>query len=56
MRLDDYGLRVGMPADIVALDATDAAGAVARLSQPLWGMKDGRMSFSRARPVLHSPA
>ena len=55
MRLDDYGLRVGMPADIVALDATDRADAVARLSPPLWGMKDGRMSFHRARPVLFPP-
>ncbi len=55
MRLDDYGLRVGMPADIVALDATDQADAVARLSPPLWGMKDGRMSFRRARPALFPP-
>ena len=55
MRLDDYGIEVGMAADMVALDAADAAGAVAGLASPLWGMKAGRVSFSRARPVLFPP-
>ena len=56
MRLGDYGIRVGAPADMVLLDALDPAGAVAELAQPLWGLKNGRMSFQRARPVLHPPA
>jgi cytosine deaminase len=56
MRLDDYGLRVGATADLVLLDAMDAAAAVAELAQPLWGMKAGRLSFTRARPVLHRHA
>jgi cytosine deaminase len=55
MRVPDYGIAVGGPADLVALDATDAAGAVAALAQPLWGVKRGRPSFTRARPVLHQP-
>jgi cytosine deaminase len=55
MRLSDYGLRVGAKADLVLLDAKEPAGAVAELAQPLWGMKAGRMSFTRDRPVLHRP-
>ncbi len=56
MRLGDYGIRAGAPADMVLLDATGPAEAVAELAQPLWGMKSGRMSFRRARPVLYPPA
>ncbi len=56
LRLDDYGIRVGAPADLVLLDASDPAEAVAHLSQPLWGMKAGRMTFTRPRPTLHTPA
>ena len=55
MRLESYGLHVGALADLVLLDAGSAAAAVAELSQPLWGMKGGRLSFSRARPALHRP-
>lgn len=55
LRLDDYGIRVGAPADLVCLDAHDPAEAVATLAQPLWGLKRGRASFTRARPVLHGP-
>lgn len=55
MRLTDYGLRVGALADLVLLDATDAAASIAGLAQPLWGMKAGRMTFTRARPELHHP-
>jgi cytosine deaminase len=53
MRLTDYGVHVGAMADLVLLDAQNAATSVAELAQPLWGMKAGRMSFTRARPVLH---
>eukprot|EP01037_Dinobryon_pediforme_P004277 gene4277-4327_t len=55
MRLKDYGLQVGALADLVLLDAHTAEAAVAELAQPLWGMKSGRISFTRARPVLHHP-
>ena len=46
MRVGEYGIRVGAPADMVLLDARDAAGAVAGLAQPLWGMKGGRVTFT----------
>jgi len=55
MRLDDYGVRVGAPADLVLLDAPAPAAAVAELAQPVWGMKAGRLTFSRPRPTLHTP-
>jgi len=55
MRVPEYGVHVGAPADLVLLDARDAATAVAELAQPLWGMKAGRMSFTRHRPALHPP-
>src|SRR5450631_2891599 len=56
MRLQDYGIAVGGPADLVCLDASNAADAIARLAQPLWGIKRGRASFTRPRPQLHPPA
>jgi cytosine/creatinine deaminase len=56
MRLDDYGIKVGAPADLVCLDAQSPTEAIATLAQPLWGTKRGRLSFTRARPQLHPPA
>jgi cytosine/creatinine deaminase len=56
MRLDDYGIKVGAPADLVCLDAQSPTEAIATLAQPLWGAKRGRVSFTRARPQLHPPA
>ena len=53
MRLKDYGIAVGGPADLVCLDASSPAEAIATLAQPLWGIKRGRASFSWARPQLH---
>ena len=53
MRNADYGIAVGLPADLVLLDAADPAGAVATLAQPLWGLKRGRRSFTRPRACLH---
>jgi len=55
MRLDDYGIAVGRPADLVCLDATNPTDAIAMLAQPLWGIKRGRASFTRFRPQLHPP-
>jgi len=56
MNLADYGIAVGNPADIVALDCTDSASAVAELAQPLLAMKRGRMSFSRPKASINWPA
>src|SRR5271167_1916421 len=53
MRLNDYGIKVGAPADLVCLDATNPTDAVATLAQPLWGFKRGRKSFTRPRVQLH---
>jgi cytosine deaminase len=53
MRLDDYGIRVGAVADLVCIDASAPADAIATLAQPLWGLKRGRASFTRPRPQLH---
>src|SRR5215475_7763474 len=39
MRLDDYGIRVGAPADLVCIDAKSPAEAVSTIAQPLWGIK-----------------
>ena len=55
MRLPDYGLEVGKSADLVVLDCTDRATAVAELVQPLWGFKRGRRTFTREPAVLHRP-
>jgi cytosine deaminase len=56
MRLADYGIAVGNPADIVVLDCTDGAAAVAELAQPVMGFKRGRMTFSHPAAVIHYPA
>jgi cytosine deaminase len=55
MNLSGYGTTVGHPADIVVLDCTDPASAVAELAQPVMGLKAGRMSFSNPATVIHYP-
>lgn len=55
LNLEDYGLAVGRPADMVVFDCADRAAAVAELAPPLYGFKRGRMSFSRAPAILHRP-
>jgi cytosine deaminase len=55
MRLKNYGIRIGAPADLVCLDAGHPAEVVATLAQPLWGLKRGRESFTRMRPQLYPP-
>ena len=45
MNAKDYGLRVGNPADLVALDCADAVSAVTELARPLFGIKRGRRTF-----------
>ena len=55
LRLDDYGIAVGRPADLVCIDARDTAETIATLARPLWGFKRGRRSFTRERAKLHAP-
>lgn len=56
MNLSSYGIAVGNPADLVVLDCTEEAAAVAEIIQPLFAYKRGRRSFTRAEPVLHRPS
>jgi cytosine deaminase len=55
MNLRDYGIAPGNPADLVVLDAPDAATALATIAQPLTGFKNGRRSFRRPVPTLLAP-
>src|SRR4029077_16036733 len=55
MNAADYGIAVGHPADLVVLESRDPASAVAELAQPLFGLKGGRRSFTRASATLHRP-
>jgi cytosine/creatinine deaminase len=55
MNIGDYGIEVGKSADIVVLDCSDSVSAVAELAPPLFGMKRGRMSFTRPTATLHRP-
>lgn len=55
MNLSDYGIAVSHPADLVILDCRNTHSAVAELAQPLMGMKNGRLSFSRPAAEIHWP-
>lgn len=55
LRLPGYGIAVGHAANLVAIDAASPADAVATVAQPLWGLKNGRRSFTRPRALLHRP-
>ena len=52
MRRTDYGIAVGNPADLAVFDCADARTAVAELVSPLFGLKNGRLSFTRPRAAL----
>jgi cytosine/creatinine deaminase len=55
LRLSDYGLEVGKPADIAVIDATSAEQAVAEIRPPLAVWKHGRRTVTRQPPQLHVP-
>jgi len=55
MNLADYGIAVGNPADIVIMDATSPAQAVAEITHPLAVFKRGRRTVTREAAVLHHP-
>jgi cytosine deaminase len=52
MRREDYGIAPGNAADLVVFDCADARAAVAELVPPLFGLKDGRLTFTRPRATL----
>ena len=53
--LENYGINVGAPADLVVIDAPAPETAVAELAPPLWGFKRGRMTFKRAPVEVLKP-
>ncbi|WIW48887.1 amidohydrolase family protein [Bradyrhizobium sp. 62B] len=55
MNLDDYGIGIGNPADLIVLDTRDSRFAVAELPDVLMGFKRGRQTFQRQRPALFRP-
>lgn len=55
LNLSDYGLEIGMPADIVVIDATTPEQAVAEIRPPLAVWKRGRRTVTRQPPELHAP-
>lgn len=55
MNLDDYGFKVGNPADLVVLDTQDSRFAIAELPDVMMGFKGGRKTFERQRPTLLRP-
>ncbi|PJG55361.1 amidohydrolase [Bradyrhizobium forestalis] len=55
MNLDDYGIKVGNPADLIVLDTKDGRFAIGELPDVLMGFKGGQQTFARQRPTLFSP-
>ena len=55
LNLADYGISPGNPADLVIIDASSPADAVARIAQPLAVFKRGHRTVTRTRPQLHPP-
>jgi cytosine/creatinine deaminase len=55
MRLKDYGIAVGNPADIVVFDATTPEETIAEVRGPLAAFKRGVLTVTRPRAVLHRP-
>lgn len=55
MNLDDYGIKVGNPADLIVLDTQDSRFAIAELPDIVMGFKGGRQTFARQRPALFKP-
>src|SRR5919202_5434904 len=55
LNLNDYGLEVGNPADVVVIDAASPEQAVAEIAEPLAVFKRGRRIVTRARTELHYP-
>jgi cytosine deaminase len=55
MRLDDYGISVGAPADLVVLDAPDPVAALRGIAPVRMAYKRGRRIVTRERARLHRP-
>ena len=55
MRLPDYGIEVGNPADLVVLDCESRAAAVSEVVAPIMGFKRGRKTFERPPASINRP-
>jgi cytosine deaminase len=55
MRVGDYGIAAGLPADMVVLDCSSEAQAIAEIVPALSGYKRGRQSFTRPAARLSTP-
>ena len=55
MRLPDYGIKVGNPADLVVLDCESRSAAVTEVVPPMMGFKRGRLTFNRPPASLNRP-
>ena len=55
MRKDDYGIKVGGPADLVVLDAPDSITALRTVAPVLAAYKRGRRTVTREPVRLHKP-
>ena len=55
MRLADYGIEVGSPADLVVLDCESRSAAVTEVVSPIMGFKRGRRTFTKPAATLHPP-
>ena len=55
MRKDDYGIKVGGPADLVVLDAPDSVAALRTVAPVLAAWKNGRRTVTREPVKLHKP-
>ena len=55
MRLKDYGVAVGAPADLVMLDAPDPVTALRTVAPVLAAFKRGRRTVTREPVRLHRP-
>lgn len=53
MKLADYGIEVGKPADFVVIDGATGASAVAALAEVRAGFKRGVQTFTRGPARLH---
>jgi cytosine deaminase len=56
MNLNDYGIAVGNPADVVVIDAQSPKQAVAEIRPPLAAFKRGKRTVTRHRVELHRPS
>ena len=55
MNLENYGIKIGNPADLVVLDTRDSRFAIAELPEIVMGFKAGRQTFERPRATLFKP-